>query len=132
MKNIYLIDGYNLIYRLFYAVPPFTTRAGEPVNAVFGMAKTLLGMHEYEKPDLLYFISDSKGKSFREEIYPEYKGTRDRMPDDLRAQEGKIFELLQKMQIPVLEKTGYEADDLIGTLVTRLRTNSDCRIYILS
>lgn len=132
MKTIYLIDGYNLIYRLFYAVPPFTTRAGEPVNAVFGMAKTLLGIHEYERPDELYFIMDSKGKSFREEIYPEYKGTRDRMPDDLRAQESKILELLSRMEIPILSKDGYEADDLIGTLVTRLRTDPESRIYILS
>lgn len=132
MKTIYLIDGYNLIYRLFYAVPPFTTRAGEPVNAVFGMAKTLLGIHEYERPDELYFIMDSKGKSFREDIYPEYKGTRDRMPDDLRAQESKIFELLSRMGIPVLSKEGYEADDLIGTLVTRLRADSESQIYILS
>jgi DNA polymerase-1 len=73
MRNIYLIDGYNLIYRLFYAIPPFTTKAGEPVNAVFGMAKSLMGMHQYEKPDLLYFIMDFKGKTFREDLHPAYK-----------------------------------------------------------
>lgn len=132
MRNIYLIDGYNLIYRLFYAVPPFTTKAGEPVNAVFGMAKALMGMHQFEKPDQLYFMMDFKGKTFREDIYPEYKGTRDRMPDDLKSQESKIFELLQRMQIPVLEKEGYEADDLIGTLVTNLRADPNNQIYILS
>ncbi len=132
MRNIYLIDGYNLIYRLFYAVPHFTTRAGEPVNAVFGLAKTLLGMHQFERPDLLYFIMDFKGKNFREDIYPEYKGTRDRMPDDLRNQESKIFELLKYMEIPILEKAWYEADDVIGTLVTQLRKDPNNQVYILS
>lgn len=132
MRNIYLIDGYNLIYRLFYAVPQFTTRAGEPVNAVFGVAKTLLGMHQYEKPDLLYFVMDYKGKTFREDLFPAYKGTRDRMPDDLKSQEPKILELLARMEIPILEKEGFEADDLIGTLVTNLRKDPNNQIYILS
>ncbi|MDD2744965.1 MAG: 5'-3' exonuclease H3TH domain-containing protein [Candidatus Gracilibacteria bacterium] len=132
MRNIYLIDGYNLIYRLFYAIPPFTTKAGEPVNAVFGMAKSLMGMHQYEKPDLLYFIMDYKGKTFREELYPAYKGTRDRMPDDLKSQEPKIFELLKAMEIPVLEKEGFEADDIIGTLATTLRKDPNNQIYIIS
>lgn len=132
MRNIYLIDGYNLIYRLFYAIPPFTTKAGEPVNAVFGMAKSLMGMHQYEKPDLLYFIMDFKGKTFREELYPAYKGTRDRMPDDLKSQEPKIFELLKAMEIPVLEKEGFEADDIIGTLATTLRKDPNNQVYIIS
>ncbi len=131
-RNIYLIDGYNLIYRLFYAVPPFTTKAGQPVNAVFGIAKTLLGIHEYEKPDILYFIMDARGPSFREAIFPAYKGTRDRMPDDLRSQEELIFELLRTFQIPIIEKVGFEADDIIGTLATQLRADPDNQIFILS
>jgi DNA polymerase I len=131
-KTIYLIDGYNLIYRLFYAVPPFTTKAGKPVNAVFGIAKTLLWIHEYEKPDLLYFVMDARGPSFREALFPEYKWTRDRMPDDLKSQEECIFDLLKRFGIPVLEKSGYEADDIIGTLVTQLRKDESNTISILS
>ncbi len=132
MRKIFLIDGYNLIYRMFYAVPAFTTKAGEPVNAVFGIAKALLGLHSSEKPDILLFVMDAKGATFREKIYPEYKGTRDRMPDDLKSQEKYITKLLAAMDIPVLELMGFEADDLIGTLVTKLRTDKENDLYILS
>lgn len=96
------------------------------------MAKALLGLHSSERPDTLIFIMDAKGETFREKIYPEYKGTRDRMPDDLKSQEKHITRLLAAMEIPVLEKLGYEADDIIGTLATRLRTDPQNEISILS
>ena len=131
-RKIYLVDAYNLIYRLFYAVPPFTTRAGQPVNAVFGVAKTLLGFAQVEKPDLLYFISDAPGKTFREDLYSEYKGTRDRMPDDLKAQRDLVFQVVRAMGIPVVEKIGYEADDIIATLAYELSSDKTNEIYILS
>jgi DNA polymerase-1 len=131
-KTIYLIDAYNLIYRLFFAVPPFTTKAGEPVNAVFGMAKSILGFHEYDQPDALYFILDAPGKTFREDLYADYKGTRDRMPDDLRSQEKRIFELLESMQIPLIKQEGFEADDIIGTLAKRFSEDPNTHTYIVS
>lgn len=129
--KIFLIDGYNFIYRMFYAVPPFSTKSGTPVNAVFGLAKTMLGIHEYDKPDMLIFVMDS-GKSFREEIYAEYKANRDRMPDNLRVQEKIVFELLESMNIFPITAKWYEADDIIGTLVTKLATNPENDIFILS
>jgi DNA polymerase-1 len=104
---------------MFYAVPPFSTKAGIPVNAVFGLAKTMLGLHEYDKPDMLIFVMDA-GKSFRADIYPEYKANRDRMPDNLKIQESIVFELLESFGINPITAQGYEADDIIGTLVTKL------------
>ena len=132
MRKIYLVDAYNLIYRLFYAVPPFTTRVGQPVNAVFGVAKALLGFATYDKPDLLYFISDAPGKTFREDLYSEYKGTRDRMPDDLKAQRDLVFQVVESMGIPIVEKPGFEADDIIATLAYELGQDANNEIYILS
>lgn len=117
-KKIYIIDGYNFLYRLFYAIPPFTLKDGTPVNTVFGLAKLLVSLYNEDKPDYLFFVLDSP-HNFREAIYPEYKGTRDRMPDNLRIQERLVFDLLEAAGIKPLALDGYEADDIIGTLVTR-------------
>ena len=132
MRKIFLLDGYNLMYRMFYAVPPFTSPEGTQVNAVFGLAKMLLGFHTYDSPDHLAVIMDSKGENFRSAIYPEYKAQRDRMPDDLRSQESLIFELFEVMGIPMIAKMGFEADDIIGTFATKLEKDPENDIYIVS
>lgn len=103
MQKIFLIDVFNLIYRMFYAVPVMHTRAGKPVNAVYGVAKFLLSLWEDPHVDELIIASDGEGEAVRSQIYSEYKATRDRMPDDLRSQLEDIFTLLRLLQIPVLE-----------------------------
>lgn len=130
-KKIYIIDGYNFLYRVFYAIPPFSLKDGTPVNAVFGMAKILLALHREDKPDYLIFTLDSRSKA-RLELYPEYKGTRDRMPDNLKTQESIIMEMLSIMRIKHLKVDGFEADDIIGTLVTDLGKDKENDIFILS
>ncbi|MDD2916748.1 MAG: 5'-3' exonuclease H3TH domain-containing protein [Candidatus Gracilibacteria bacterium] len=130
-KKIYIIDGYNFLYRVFYAIPPFSLKDGTPVNAVFGMAKILLGLHREDRPDYLIFTLDSRSRA-RLELFPEYKGTRDRMPDNLRIQESIIMEMLRIMGIKHLKVDGYEADDIIGTLVTDLGKTTENNIFILS
>lgn len=132
MRRIFLLDGYNLFYRFFYAVPPFTGPDGQPVNAVFGLAKMLAGFHESEKPDCLALVMDSREPNFRSKFYPEYKATRDRMPDDLRAQEPLLYELFAALGIPTLALGGYEADDIIGTLATRFAANPENSVFIVS
>ncbi|MDD5197698.1 MAG: 5'-3' exonuclease H3TH domain-containing protein [Candidatus Gracilibacteria bacterium] len=130
-KKIYIIDGYNFLYRVFYAIPPFSLKDGTPVNAVFGMAKILLSLHREDRPDYLIFTLDSKSRA-RLELYPEYKGTRDRMPDNLKTQESIIMEMLRIMGIKHLKVDGFEADDIIGTLVTDLGKDKENNIFILS
>jgi len=130
-KKIYIIDGYNFLYRVFYAIPPFSLKDGTPVNAVFGMAKILLALHREDKPDYLIFTLDSRSKA-RLDLYPEYKGTRDRMPDNLKIQESIIMEMLHIMGIKHLKVDGFEADDIIGTLVTELKKDKENNIFILS
>lgn len=131
-QKIYIIDGYNFIYRLFYAVPSFTLKDGTPVNTVFGLAKMVLSWQEQDRPDKLIFVVDSKWKNHRHDIYEQYKATRDRMPTDLKSQENLIFELLEKFGINPISKMWFEADDIIWTLVEKLRTDKENDIYILS
>ncbi|MDD2565813.1 MAG: 5'-3' exonuclease H3TH domain-containing protein [Candidatus Gracilibacteria bacterium] len=131
-KKIYLVDGYNFIYRLFYAIPQFSLKDGTPINTVFGMAKIILGWHHEDKPDYLIFTLDYKGKTIREQIYSDYKGTRDKMPTDLKIQEKLIMELLEKFGIKTVSLEGYEADDIIGTLALRLKKDTSNEVFILS
>ena len=114
--TLVLIDGHAVAYRMFFALPVqgFQTKAGEPTNAVFGFARTLLDILD-EKPDYLAVTFD-QGMSGRDEMYYEYKGTREKMPDELRTQLDRIRELVTAFNIPILELAGYEADDVLGSI----------------
>ncbi len=131
-KRIYLIDGNSFIYRMFFALPEFSTKDGRVVNATFGMAKFFVGQLVKENPDYIVFIKDAKGDNFRHKLYSEYKATRERMPDNLRSQIWDIEEMIAKMNIDIIEIPGYEADDVIGTLAVRLWNQEKNEIFILS
>ena len=131
-QKIYIIDWHNFIYRVFYAIPPFSLKDWTPINAVFGLAKMFMMWYEQDKPDKLIFVLDSKWDNYRHQIYSEYKATRDRMPSDLKTQEWLIMDLLDALDISPLSKIWFEADDIIWTLVQNLRTNPENDIYILS
>ena len=124
-QKIYIIDGYNFIYRLFFTVPSFTLKDGTPVNTVFWLAKMVLSWQEQDRPDKLIFVVDSKWKNYRHDIYENYKATRDRMPTDLKTQESLIFELLEKFGINPISKMWFETDDIIWTLVEKLRWDKE-------
>jgi DNA polymerase-1 len=118
-ETIYLLDGYALAYRTYFALTGanasrWVTSQGEPTAGVFGFASVLLRLFEQEKPDYLAVAFDI-GKTFRDEMYPEYKATREKMPDDLRTQIKRIRQLVDTFNIPKLEKEGYEADDVLGS-----------------
>ncbi|GAB4569723.1 MAG: DNA polymerase I [Anaerolineae bacterium] len=112
-----MIDGHALAYRQFFALPiaSFSTPEGEPTNATFGFARTLLDILQHDRPDYLLVTFD-RGMSGRDTLYEEYKGTREKMPDELRVQLQRIRELVEAFNIPILEVDGYEADDILGTL----------------
>lgn len=121
---IYLLDGHALAYRAFFALTRgsttgFTTSSGEPTAGVFGFTSILLRLLEQERPEYLAVTFDT-GKTFRDEIYPEYKGTRAKMPDDLHVQIGRIREIVDAFNIPRLEIEGYEADDVLGSVAHKL------------
>src|SRR5512137_2586844 len=115
--TIYLIDGHALAYRTFFALTrgastEFTTRSGEPTAGVFGFTSVLLRILEQERPDYLAVAFDT-GRTFRDDFYPEYKATREKMPDELRQQIERIRQLVDAFNIPRLEVENYEADDVL-------------------
>ncbi|MGD2155266.1 MAG: DNA polymerase I [Anaerolineales bacterium] len=117
---LYLIDGHALAYRTYFALTRgsaggrWTTRKGEPTAGVYGFTSVLLRILEQEEPDYLAVAFDT-GKTFRDDMYPEYKATREKMPDDLRPQIERIRQLVDTFNIPRLEMEGYEADDVLGS-----------------
>ena len=118
--RIFLVDAYALIYRSYFAFisRPLTNSAGENTSAPFGFTRFLLDIREKLEPDYLAVVFDA-GDSFRDEIYPEYKATREKMPDDLRSSLTRIRAIVEGFNDPIVELRGYEADDVIGTLALK-------------
>ena len=114
----YIIDGHALAYRQYFALPvaSFSTRAGEPTNAVYGFARTLLDILQRDKPEYIA-VSFDQGLSGRDVLYPEYKGTREKMPSELRSQLDWIVRLVEAFNMPTLMMEDCEADDMIGSVV---------------
>jgi len=123
MKKLILIDGNAIIHRAFHALPPFKTTDGELVNAVYGFASILLTILNKEQPDYIAVAFDMKGPTFRHVEYKEYKATRVKAPDELYAQIPRIREVVRAFKIPIYEKEGYEADDVLGTLARQAEFN---------
>jgi len=119
MERLMLLDGFGLVYRGYYALPPLTTSKGELVNGVFGFCSIVLRGFADLKPDYVAVCFDLSGPTFRHEQYAEYKATRTRMPDDLADQFPKVREVVKALRIPVYEQQGFEADDVIGTLTVQ-------------
>ena len=118
--RLYLVDGYALIYRAFFALiaRPLVSSRGENTSAAWGVTKFLLKVIEQHRPDYLGVVLDA-GTSQRHELYPAYKATREKMPSELESSIPRVRELIEAFRIPVLELPGYEADDVIGTLAAR-------------
>ncbi len=119
--TLYLIDGHALAYRMYFALTAgsssqrWQTSKGEPTAGIYGFARELMRVLEQEKPEYLAVAFDV-GKTFRDEIFPKYKGTREKMPDDLRQQIERIRQMVDAFNIPRLEREGYEADDVLGSI----------------
>jgi DNA polymerase-1 len=118
-KPLVLVDGSSYLYRAFFAMPPLTSPQGEPTGAVYGVANMLKRLLSDYQPDQVAVVFDARGKTFRDEIFEEYKANRPPMPDDLAAQTEPLLELVKAMGFPVLQVSGVEADDVIGTLAKR-------------
>jgi DNA polymerase-1 len=132
MERLMLLDGYGLVYRGYFALPPLTTSRGELVNGVFGFASIVLRGIQDLQPDYLAVSFDLPGPTFRHEQYAEYKATRVRMPDDLRDQFPKVREVVKALRIPVYEMPGFEADDVIGTITAKLDGRDDLETTIVT
>lgn len=137
MPKIFLVDGHALAYRAYFALTGagtqadrWVTSAGEPTAGTYGFTSILLSLLEKEKPEYLAVAFDT-GRTFRDDLYPEYKATRAKMPEDLRPQIERIREVVRIFRIPVLEAEGFEADDVLGT-VARQAAREGNEVLILS
>jgi len=123
--RVYLLDGSNLAFRAFFGIPGLTSSRGEPTNALYGFITMLLKLIREREPTHIAVVFDPPGGSFRNRIYPEYKGHRPDMPQELRAQFPLFEPLVQAMGITYLNVPDYEADDVIGTLAHRFGGDAD-------
>ena len=132
MERLMLLDGYGLVYRGYFALPPLTTSRGDLVNGVFGFCSIVLRGFQDLKPDYVAVSFDLPGPTFRHKQYADYKATRVKMPDDLRDQFPKVREVVKALRIPVYEAPGFEADDVIGTITRQMEANENIETTIVT
>ena len=132
-KKLYLIDGYALIYRAYFAFirNPLFNSKGENTSAIFGFVNSLLKIIRDEQPDYIAVVLDTKKPTFRHEKYAEYKSTRAKMPDDLVTQIPKIRQAIEAFRIPIIELDGFEADDIIGTFALKA-AKQGCQVWCVT
>ena len=123
--TVYLIDTFSLMFQVFHGIPPMTSPAGLPTNAVFGFSRDLIGLLKDHKPTWLICAMESPGPGTRDAIYPAYKANRSEMPEDLRPQVALLKEVIQTFDIPLIEHAGWEADDVIATLTRQAVERGD-------
>jgi DNA polymerase-1 len=130
-NRVFLVDGNSYLYRAVFATPPLSNSKGIPTNATYAFMNMMRKLQNEEKPDSLIIVFDSKAPSFREEISKAYKAQRPPMPGNLSAQIPYVKAVLEAMGLPMLEKEGFEADDIIGTVVEQLKEH-DADVVIVT
>ncbi len=131
-KSLIIIDSHALLYRFFFALPPLTNHKGEPSGAIYGLSAVLLKIIKEQRPDYMLGVFDTPEATFREEIFPDYKGQRPKMGDDLIPQIERAHELYNQFGIKTLERPGFEADDVIGSVANKFKGEKDLVVIILS
>jgi len=132
-EKLVIIDGNALIHRSFHALPPtLTTKKGELVNAVYGFTSVLLKVLNDLKPDYVVATFDLEGPTFRDKMYKEYKATREKADDSLYKQIPRVKEVVKAFNIPIFEKKGFEADDLIGTISKQVKNKKSLESIIVT
>ena len=132
MKKLFLVDISSFIFRAYYAIRPLSAKDGTPVNAVFGVISMMNKLIDRYEPDHLIVCNDRPDKGFRYDIFPEYKANRGAPPEDLVPQFDLIREFITTYPIKAFDKKGYEADDIIATLVEKYKSQKDMEVYIVS
>jgi DNA polymerase-1 len=140
VRTVYAIDAYSLIFQVFHALPDMTSPTGQPVAAIHGFTRDIVDLLENKRPDYLFCAFDAPGPTFRDERYEQYKANRAEIPADLQMQIPQIRRMLDAMHVPVLQREGYEADDVLATLARHCRqrgwrcvivtSDKDCRQLI--
>ena len=115
-QQLILVDGSSYLFRAYHALPPLKTTTGHPTGAIFGVLKMLKILYQQYQPDYFAVVFDAKGKTFRHEIYPQYKATRAKADDDLIVQIEPLQNIIRALGFPLLIYPGVEADDVLGSL----------------
>ncbi len=129
--TLYLIDGSSYIFRAYFAIRHLSTSGGFPTNAIYGFTSMLFKFIKDYDPKYVAMVFDSKTRTFRSDIYPLYKANREKPPDDLIPQFDKIFDVVRAFSIPIVQKDGFEADDLIGT-IAKENENKEINIVLVT
>ncbi|MCH8542097.1 MAG: DNA polymerase I [Alcanivorax sp.] len=122
-KAVVLVDGSSYLYRAFHALPPLMASSGQPTGAVRGVISMLRKLLADYQPAQMAVVFDAKGKTFRDELFEQYKAQRPPMPDELRAQVEPLYDVIRAMGLPLIVEEGVEADDVIGTLARQAAAN---------
>jgi DNA polymerase-1 len=131
-KKILLIDANSFIHRAFHALPPLKTKDGKPTGAIYGLTNTLLRVLKDENPNYVAAAFDTPKKTFRKELFQEYKAHRPKAPEELKEQILEAYNLFKNFGIKTVEKPGFEADDVLGTLVKKFSGNKKIKIIVLT
>ncbi|MEA1929529.1 MAG: DNA polymerase [Patescibacteria group bacterium] len=131
-KTLVVLDTHAIIHRAYHALPDFVSSKGEPTGALYGLVTMLLRIIGDLKPDYVVACYDRADKTFRKQVYENYKATRAKADNELVSQLEKSRELIEALQIPVYDKAGFEADDIIGTIVEATKGNKDLQVIIAS
>lgn len=131
-KRFILLDAHAILHRAYHALPDFSTAKGEPTGALYGVSAMLLKIISDLKPDYVAACYDVKGPTHRHEVFKEYKAQRKKAEDDLVMQMGRSRDIFHAFNIPIYDKQGFEADDIIGTVVDKLKNRKDIDIIIAS
>src|SRR5688572_5522118 len=129
MKTLLLVDGSSYLYRAFHALPDLRNSRGEPTGAIYGVLNMLRKLHKDVPADYSAVVFDAKGKTFRDDMYPQYKANREAMPDELSFQVAALHDAVSAFGWPLLVVDGVEADDVIGTL-TKEAERAGARVVI--
>ena len=132
MSRLYIVDGHSHIFRAYHAVGYLSTSKGVPSHAVLILSTMLWKLIREEQPDYLGITLDAPGPTFRDAMFADYKATRTSMPDDLARQLPYVRRLFEAIRTPVLEVSGYEADDVLATVVERALVNDDMEVVVVS
>ena len=130
-QTVWVVDAHSLIHQVFHAIPDMTSPSGQPVNAVYGFTRDLLYLLESKQPDFLFCAFDLPGKTFRHDLYEQYKAGRPDMHEDLVPQINFVHRMVDALGIPLLAHAGFEADDIVAT-VARLTDELGGRCFIVS
>lgn len=132
MKSFYVIDGHSQLYKAYFAIPSLTAPSGQPTNAILGFLKILFKLQRERTPDYIAVTFDAKGPTFRHNIAETYKANRPSMPDELSSQIPILFDVLAALKIPVFTRETYEADDILATIIDKVKSIPDMQVFLVT